>query len=617
MRIRTKMLLGYGVAFALLGVVLLWAIVNLISLGRATDAILRENYRSILAAEQMLQALERQDKMIRDSAMGLDGAAMPEFRKEEAAFFDALAKAKDNITIEDETGVLATIETEYLAFLGMASELLGGDTASGADVLLDYQREVQPGLERVSGACRTLRTLNEEFMFSASKTAEGVARRAIWSTLAVGVVALILGAGFSIGFSRRLLRPISTLTEATKRLTEGDYDVRIPGRGRDELGVLSEGFGVMAQKLGEFHRMNLRRLLSEQRKTDAVLMSISDGIIVLDADFRITSLNPAAADFLGIDMGRASKSHVLEVVRDPKLFDYVKRQSECGQAAGIREEDHVLALEWGGDIRYYLYDARPVQAEDKSTAGTVLVLRDITRLRELDRMKSEFVMAASHELRTPLTGIEMSLGLLEEKLGGAVATDQLTLLETAQQDVARLKALITDLLDLSRLESGKIDLQFVRLSLVTILEKTVCIFENQAKERDIQLSCDVPHDLADVKADPNKVAWVLSNLDSNALRYVSNGGHVSVSAEQAGDWVHVHVADDGKGIPEEYHARVFDKFIQVDGASGTGGTGLGLAISKEIVRAHRGSIWVDSTVGKGSTFTFTLPVFKMETGDMT
>jgi len=611
------MLVGYGVAFALLGVVLLWAIANLISLGRATAAILRENYRSIQAAENMLQALAGQDKIIRESIFGLADDTMAQFRKEEARFFQSLAKAKDNITIEDEDAVLDTLESEYLGFLDQVGRLFATESSAQSGTLLGYQRDVQPSVEQVSAACRQLRTLNEEFMFAASTKAGQVATRAIWSTLAVGLVALVLGIGFSTQFSRRLVRPVGELTEATTRLTEGQYEVRVPACGGDELGLLAKGFNVMAEKLGAFHRMNLKRLLAEQRKTEAVLKSISDGIIVLDAEFRIASMNPAAALLFGVEIDEALSGHVLEVVRDQRVFDYVKQQSASEQSARLQDEDRIFTRECEDDLQYYLYDARPVKAEDGSAVGMVLVFRDITRFQELDRMKNDFVMAASHELRTPMTGIEMSLGLLDEKLGERLPPDQRRLLETAQEDVARLKALISDLLDLSRLESGRIELQFVRVFLKPMFQKTLDIFANQARERDIRLTCEVPDDLPAVRADPNKIAWVLSNLVSNAIRYVQDGGKIAVSAEQVGTWVHVHVADDGKGIPEEYHARVFDKFIQVDQGAVGGGTGLGLAISKEIVRAHRGLIWVDSCPGEGSTFTFTLPAFHTETGETT
>ncbi|MBN2310009.1 MAG: HAMP domain-containing protein [Candidatus Hydrogenedentes bacterium] len=609
------MLLGFGVAFALLGIVLVWAIANLVSLGRASDAILRENYRSIQAAEKMLQAIGRQDEATREGILGLDVHSMTRFREEEGRFFQSLAEAKDNITIEDETGVLVRLEEEYLGFLEQVGLLVAKESAGQSDVIRAYQETVRPSVERVSQACQDLRTLNEEFMVSASTSAGRLATRAIWSTLAVGLVALVLGVGFSMGFSRRVVRPIGELTQATTRLTEGHYEVRVPSWGGDEIGLLAQGFNVMAEKLGAFHNMNLKRLLAEQRKTEAVLRSISDGTIVLDAEYRIASMNPAAAALFRVDMSDALNRHVLEIVRDRRLFDCVKEQSEWTDSPKVQDEERVFAVEREDEVRYYLYDARPVKADDGSAVGIVLVFRDITRFQELDRMKSDFVMAASHELRTPMTGIEMSLGLLDEKLRHTIPPDQRQLLEAAQEDVARLKALISDLLDLSRLESGRIELQFVRVVLRPLFERVIEIFSGQVRERSIELTCEVPEQVPPVRADPNKIAWVLSNLVSNALRYVRDGGRVGVSAELAGAWIHVHVADNGKGIPEEYHARVFDKFFQVQGGPGTGGTGLGLAISKEIVRAHRGAIWVDSTPGEGSTFTFTLPAWNSESGE--
>ena len=235
MRIRRKMLAGYGVAFALLGVVLLWAIANLVSLGRATDAILRENYRSILAAEQMLQTLARQDKLVRDSAMGLDAEALPAFRKEEAAFFESLAKAKDNITIHEEGGVLRNRRDGVPCFPGRGKRSFdaGGDGFGVQSAVPTIRARccrawTGPRMHAVHS-----KSLNEDHMFSASMNAGRVASRAIWSTLAVGLVAMVLGIEIQPGFSRRLVHPISELTRATRRLTEGDYDVRVPaGRRR-------------------------------------------------------------------------------------------------------------------------------------------------------------------------------------------------------------------------------------------------------------------------------------------------------------------------------------------------------------------------------------------------
>jgi Signal transduction histidine kinase len=235
------------------------------------------------------------------------------------------------------------------------------------------------------------------------------------------------------------------------------------------------------------------------------------------------------------------------------------------------------------------------------------LLRDITRLREVDRLKSEFIMAASHELRTPLTGLQMSIGLLMEHLDPGLSENDRELLIAAHEETLRMKALVNDLLDLSKIESGKIDLEFEELSVQPLLASIETIFKNQLEIRNVHLSVDSPEKLSNVRADSNKVVWVLSNLVSNSLRYVPDGGHIWLTARQSGTFVHLSVRDDGPGIPVEYQSRLFQKFVKVKGRE-SGGSGLGLAICKEIVRAHGGSIWVESQPGKGCTFTFTLPV---------
>ena len=240
--------------------------------------------------------------------------------------------------------------------------------------------------------------------------------------------------------------------------------------------------------------------------------------------------------------------------------------------------------------------------------GVVLLLRDVTRLKELDRLKSEFVMAASHELRTPLTSMSMSIKLLRETATEKLDEKEQQLLSVANEEVQRLQALVNDLLDLSKIEAGKMELVFDQVAVSTVFEKAVAVFKAQAEEQSIDLSLEAPEGLPEVKADANKLTWVLTNLISNGLRYTESGGHIDLSAEHVGRQVHISVRDDGAGIPHEYQSKIFDKFVQVKGDKDAGGSGLGLAICKEIVRAHGGTIWVDSTPGEGSTFTLTLPV---------
>jgi NtrC-family two-component system sensor histidine kinase KinB len=204
----------------------------------------------------------------------------------------------------------------------------------------------------------------------------------------------------------------------------------------------------------------------------------------------------------------------------------------------------------------------------------------------------------------------MSIELLIEGASDKLDDKQRQLLNAAGEELSRLKSLISDLLDLSKIESGKVEMVLEPVLPNMLADKAVEIFQAQARQKKIDLSCDVPEGLPEVLADPNKITWVLTNLIANALRFAN--GSVAVSASHAGQWVHFSVADDGEGIDRENQSRIFEKFVQVKSAKSVGGTGLGLTICKEIVRSHKGTIWVESTPGRGSTFTFTLPVARQK-----
>jgi len=248
-----------------------------------------------------------------------------------------------------------------------------------------------------------------------------------------------------------------------------------------------------------------------------------------------------------------------------------------------------------------------IRGRDRSLAGVVLVLRDVTRLKEVERLKSDFIMAASHELRTPLTGLGMSVDLLLEHAAAGLADRDRDLLQAAHEEVHRLKALVNDLLDLSKIEAGRIEMEFAPVAVPTLIDHARAVFKNQLDIKGVAFGVTLAPDLPKVRADANKITWVLTNLISNALRYVGDAGHIDLKVQRVGPHVHLSVNDDGPGLAPQYHGKIFEKFVQVQGQP-TGGTGLGLAICKEIVRAHGGTIWVESAPGRGSTFTFTLPV---------
>ncbi len=610
MTLKTKILVGYGVAFVLMGLVVAWAVSNLVSLGKATDAILRENYRSILAAENMVDVLERQDSAVLLMFLGDTAKGVSQFRENEAVFLQWLARAKDNITIQGEADLVQSIEKDYARYRQQFSGLTDLATAQAPSSIAHrstYQESVYPLFAKVREACIQLRNLNEQTMYGASVRAGRVAERAIWSTVLVAASALIVALVFSLLLAERIVRPIRRFMEASRKISSGDYSVQVPVETGDELGRLANEFNQMATQLGRYNEMNIEQIISEKNKGEAILSSIEDGLVVFDTKLMVTGINPAARRLLDLEFADTPSLACADILPAPNVCEMIQKTVETGMQPDVPEEQRIITLSDGERSRHYLFSVTAIRGRDRNLAGIVLLLRDVTRLKEVERLKSEFVMAASHELRTPLTSLGMSVDLLLEHASQGLPEKDRDLLQAAHEEVHRMKALVNDLLDLSKIEAGRIELEFESVPVPTLFDHVKGIFKGQIEMKEVTLTSELTGDLPSVRADANKITWVLTNLISNALRYVSKGGHLALLAKRIGPHVHLSVRDDGLGIPPEYHSKIFQKFVQVKGQE-AGGTGLGLAICKEIVRAHGGAIWVESSPGQGSTFTFTLSV---------
>jgi NtrC-family two-component system sensor histidine kinase KinB len=540
--------------------------------------------------------------------LGYHEEGLEQYRKNESQFLQWLGRAKDNITIEGEDKIVATIDTGYSSYLVNFSELSQLPQTDPQRAAAFYHETVLPSFESVRDACIRLREINSETMFKASARARHVAGRGIWSMATISAAALAIAVGFSLLLSNLITRPLRQIMQAVQEVAEGNYDIEVSTGSSDEFGHLAREFSAMVRKLKSYRDLNLGRILAEKGKSEAVIGSIDDGIVVVDAEFKVTDVNRAATQALGIDPADAQERHFLEVVKSEELFNYVKDAAQSGKPPQVGEGKDIFTVQQGEAQRHYQFSVAPVHAMGGSMVGVVLVLRDVTKLKEVDRLKSEFVMTASHELRTPLTSMGMSVDLVLESAMEKLNEKERELLSAAQEDLQRLKALVNDLLDLSKIEAGKMEMEFDRVAVGTLFEKATAVLKTQADEQSVDLSSDIEEGVPEVKADANKITWVLTNLISNALRYTDSGGHIRVCAQRVGPHVHVSVSDDGGGIPYEAQGRIFEKFVQVTGQRDAKGSGLGLALCKEIVRAHRGTIWVDSTPGEGSTFTFTLPV---------
>jgi NtrC-family two-component system sensor histidine kinase KinB len=605
---RQKIFIGYGASLILLVLILAWAMFMILRLGQASESILRENYRSIQAAEHMIDAIESQNSAILLYLLGYKDQGLKEFRENEAAFLQWLGRARDNITVPGEKEIIDSIEQNYTRYLGEVVNLhLKGVSNLGGAINL-YHELILPIFRSTRDTCVKLREINHETMYAASNRAGQLSLQAVLSLSVIGSLSIIIGIVFSLFLSRLISRPVTELKKAALQIAEGNYEVQVPVRGSAELALLADQFNQMAEKLRKFHEMNIGKIIAEKLKSDAIIQNVDDGIIVVDDQLVIDNINPKAALIFGVHKDNLLGKHFFEAVRDERLFQLLKQSVETGDSVQLREGEDIFTITSEGGSQHYQFSIMPMRSSVHAIQGVVLLLRDITRLRELDRLKSEFVLTASHELRTPLTSVSITMDLLMETAAAKLTDRERELLAACHEDVQRLRALVNDLLDLSKIEAGKLDLAFERVQPGFLFDQALAVVTPQAEAKNIELKLEVPEDLPAVKIDPNKIVWVMVNLLANAVCYTPEGGHIRVKGERVGGQVHLSVSDDGEGVPYDIQSRIFDKFVQVKRDGSAGGSGLGLAICKEVVRAHRGTIWLDSVPGQGSTFTFTIPI---------
>jgi PAS domain S-box-containing protein len=360
----------------------------------------------------------------------------------------------------------------------------------------------------------------------------------------------------------------------------------------------------MAERIRQLRRSDLGKLVIAQQTTEAAIDSLYDPVIVTDDQGGVTKLNPAAEEIFGSETENAGK-HIEEIARDSRIAVAVSEALSSQRPVAGEGAASVLPLDVDGAERAFRLRTTPMRDDEGRLLGAVTLLEDITHLREIDRVKSEFIATASHELRTPLTSVQMSVHLLLEGAVGALTDKQRTVLQACREDCERLEKLMRDLLDLSRIEAGESAPNCLAVRIGDLIHAATGPLLGRAEAKQIALVADISADIPSVLADRPQIERVITNLGMNALRHTDAGGSIRIQVAQREGHVAVSVRDSGRGIPPEYLPHIFDKFAQVPGAP-PGGAGLGLAISKRIVEAHGGQIVVKSLVGHGTTFTFTL-----------
>ncbi|OEU47931.1 MAG: PAS domain-containing sensor histidine kinase [Desulfobacterales bacterium S3730MH5] len=414
-----------------------------------------------------------------------------------------------------------------------------------------------------------------------------------------GLIIGLFAAMLSLVVSRRISRPIEDLKKGAERFARGDFQFRLPVSNLEEIGGLSEAMGEMALQLHE----RINTIMRQRNEIEAVLSSMVEGVIAVDMEQRVISMNHAAAEMFGSIPSEAKGRSIQEVVRNTLLHEFVTKALSSREPV---EKDVVLSSD--GE-RFLNGHGTMLRDAEGNQTGALIVFNDVTRIRRLEKIRRDFVANVSHEIKTPITAIK---GFVETLRDGAVKNieDADRFLAIIEKHVDRLEAIIEDLLALSRIEreTEREEVVLAEVRLKDMLKTAIQVCEATAMAKGIRIELSCAEDMV-AKLDAPLFEQAVVNLLDNAIKYSNNEGAIGVEATQTDNEIIISVSDQGCGIEKKHLPRLFERFYRVDKARSRelGGTGLGLAIVKHIVQAQGGSVAVESTPGKGTTFTIHLP----------
>ncbi|MBU1087730.1 MAG: HAMP domain-containing protein [Candidatus Omnitrophica bacterium] len=518
--------------------------------------------------------------------------------------------------IADKIGHDLDLRTTFIALDGTVF----GDSEFDLDELSKvenhlYRPEVQQAMQSGIGQSRRFSTtVKKDFLYTAvlfkKNNSQGIVRLSIplseidellnnlTLTLEIALLAAFLLAGLvSYLASIFISRPIKEISWAAKDIAQGNFARKILIYSNDEIGDLANAFNYMSEQI----ETKIEEVSQSKSRLEAVFLSMFEGVMIVDTEGAVLLMNQALKNVLKVKENPIGKKPI-EVIRNLQIQEIVENVLEPESALIAKEISTLLPEE-----KVLLVHATRIE-KDKQTEGAVLVFHDVTALRGLEKIRQEFVANVSHELRTPISSIK---GFAETLLSGAMEDQENArdFLKIILADSDRLACLIDDLLNLSKIESGKLIMEKKSCKIAEIVEKVIASLKVQLKDKSIIAKINIPVNIPNVLADETRIKQVLLNLVENAIKYNIPDGEIIISAQEIGSFIKVDIMDTGIGIPNKDLPRLFERFYRVDKARSRelGGTGLGLSIVKHIIQSHGGEVFVESVERKGSTFSFTIP----------
>lgn len=571
MKIKTKLTLGVGLLFLLIILLSLVGAKFINALKADSENILVANYNSLEYSRNMLVALE-------------DGS-----EKAYQKFDLNLRNQENNITEIGEKGITAEIRSNFEQF---KSHKL--DSSNQAELRKDIFR---------------LMNMNLQAIQRKSEVAQATADKAVFWIAIAGTLCFMIAFVLLVNLPSNIANPIKELTESTRQIAAKNYAERVHFESHSEFGQLAKSFNTMAKKLEEYNNSNLATLMMEKRRIETLINNMHDPVIGLDENLKVIFANEEAIKISGLSKAELIGKSAQELAIQNDLIRSLIQDLMCGET-GNGQKQQALKIYSENKESYFEKETlhisiTPTGETSSKLVGHVIFLRNVTTYKELDYAKTNFIATVSHEFKTPISSIKMSLQLLENEHIGKLNAEQKNLVDSIQEDADRLLKITGELLNMTQLESGNIQLSMIPADLKEILQYALHATKTQADQKHIHFEINCPDLLPKVQADHEKTAWVLTNLISNAIRYSYDHSTIYVAIQPSSTQVQISVRDTGQGIAPQYKDKIFDRYFRVPGTKKEG-TGLGLAISKEFIEAQGGQISVDSEFGAGSTFTLTL-----------
>ncbi len=598
MRMRTKLLLAQLPLVLALGITIVVGSVVTRALGRGSQDILKDNYRSVLAAEKMKEAAERVDSGIVFTVIGRAARGLEQITANIPRFEDELRAQEDNITEPGEREATVELRKRWTEYRAAVEAVRKTPEATGLEDR--YFTTLLAGFLAVKDGADKILSMNQDAMIQKSDRARHLAGQSNTLLVVVSIAGLVLGLLASSIMTTRVLRPLNVLGQTARRLGEGDVAVRARVESKDEIGELARELNTMAERIQKYRQSSLGELLEAQLAAQATIDSLPDPVLVVALDGELRHANQAAATIL---KARPESGAVALASLEPAIRSLVERMRQhvaAGHGAFVPKGlDEAIRV---GE-RLLLPRAAPLYAEEGDVVGATIVFQDVTRLHRFEELRNDVVATVAHELRTPLTSLRMAVHLLAEQAVGPLTAKQGDLVFAAREECDRLQQIVDELLDLSRIQADRIDLRLDHHDPEELVREAIEGQRSAAAARGATLRSELLPDTPAIVADRERILLVLANLMSNAIRYA--GGTITVRAIPQDGVLRFEIADEGPGVPAEYQHTIFEKYVRVPGVV-AGGAGIGLYIASEIVRAHGGEIGVTSEPGKGATFWFTV-----------